>query len=408
MKRIVGVVALVGLSLGLAACATSNNDYASKTESYDTNRKVAQQATIEYTTDRRNFEPVCGQAPNTAVVFGGTQQVLTSRQEAVTRYSVSTPVYSCESNDGNGSGGDWGGFYDRPGDKAQQLNNAIKGVGKAVAPHLVPYFQQGKPRSWSSFSNVITNAAREIQAKTGINASWANGVLYQYKADNIRNLGYLGGTNCTIVRYDTQTYEDRQFIQDLSVVVEIRGSGAKLLPGECDKYSVSWNGREVSGGVTSDYNRYNVAVNYDALTASYSQGRKAVVTFTGQRAVVNPGYLIEIQGSTAVATGGGVQINVRNSALNQMMAVPEFANACKLHANVSISGRTGSAWSGKKTAVLKTASFPLDGTQGMTSYTASGVTMQDKQHPVVKISTAFASGCPFYNTSVVDNGTIEE
>ena len=39
---------------------------------------------------------------------------------------------------------------------------------------------------------------------------------------------------------------------------------------------------------------------------------------------------------------------------------------------------------------------------------ASGVTMQDKQHPVVKISTAFAPGCPFYNTSVVDNGTIEE
>ncbi len=409
MKKSLSVVSIIGLGFGLVACATSeNHPIANQTTDFTANRRVAQDATVEYTTDTRDLEKVCGHAPEAKVGVPPNQIRLTSRQEAVTRFTVSTPVYDCETTEGNGKGGDWHGFYDTPGDKADMLHKSIKGVGEVTGPLLVPYFQAGKPRSWTAFSDLITSAAKELQTKNGLNPAWTNGVLYRYKEVNMKNLGYMGSTGCTVVRTEDKTYEERAFIADLVVTVETRIRGSKLLPGECDSYTVSWNGREVTGTATSDFNHYAVTTNYDALTADLSDGRKAIVTYKGDRVAVNPGYLMEIPGSTAVGNGNSVQITVRNSGLNAMMGVPEFANSCKLSASVVISGRSGSAWSGKKTKALKSATFPLDGTSGSTNYTAAGVALDAKQHPVVRISTSFAPGCPFYNTATIDNGTIEE
>jgi len=400
----------VALSVSMVGCSTYGMKSDSKTASTsETNRKVASAAGIEYTTDTRELPKVCGRAPNADVSVDKNQYVLTSRKESVTNYIVKTPVYDCESTSGDGKSGDWKGFYDRSGDKARMLASAIKGVGERTAPYLVPAFQAGKPRSWYEFADLIRSSAAQMERQHGINASWANNVLKQYKAENIRNLGYLAVAACNIVSWNEERYEEREYLGDYSVVVEARIRGGKLLPNECEGYSISWNGREVTGAASSDSNAYSITTNYDNLTSdNVNSGRKAIVTFKGQRRAVAPAYFIEIPGSSAIAGGGSVIVTVQNSKLAEAMQVPEFANNCKLSASIVISGRKGSAWGSKKSAPVKSATFALDGTRNSTSYTATGVSLADGQHPVVTIGTSFAAGCPFYNTSRIDNGTIEE
>jgi hypothetical protein len=406
MKTRIVLFTGIAASLGLVACA--NQQIAGNESKAD--RRVAQQSTIETVPGVLNLEKVCGHAPDSTVnaTYGIT--ALTADQYAVTRYTIRTPIYSCESNEGDGKGGDWGGFYDRSGDKASQLASAIKGVGKKTAPYLVPYFQRGKPRSWRAFSDLITSSAREIQDREGVNPSWAGNVLKQYKQDNMKSLGYLSSSDCSITGYNEETYEDRDFIRSLTALIDAKVGGGKLLPGECDGYRITWDGRSIVGTASSDTNRYDASVTYG--NSNGANQVRASVSFSGVRKVVAPSRLVETQGSTAVVNNGGVQLTIQNAALYDMSQVPEFKKACKLSATVKISARKttklGSIWPSKKSAVLKTATFPLDGNSGSTSYFASGVAIEEKQHPVVEISTAFAAGCPFFNTVSVKNGTIEE
>ncbi|MBC7387534.1 MAG: hypothetical protein H7301_15390 [Cryobacterium sp.] len=368
----------------------------------------AQSSNIEYSTDTRSLAKVCGHAPEATIDVPSSQVALNSRKELVTSYVIRTPIYSCENTQGDGKGGNWHGFYDQAGDKSAMLAAAIKGVGAKTAPYLVPAFQARKPRSWREFSDVITSSAGEMERKYQINPSWANNVLKQYKADNMRDLGYIGAADCRITGYNEERYEDRQFLEDSTVIVETQISGGKLLPGECEEYSVSWNGREVTGHSSSDENSYLIRTNYDALTADrVLNGRKAIVTFVGTRRAINPDYYIKPASSTAVASNGSVTVTLEHSMLQAAMQVPEFANACRLSATLVISGRKGSAWSSKKSAPLKAVSFPVDRLNATTTYIAEGVILPEGQHPVVAVSSGFAEGCPFYNTSTLKNGTIE-
>ncbi len=391
------------LALALTGCATGTS-VAKKNEP---NRGIAQDTRIEYTTDTRQFNPVCGVAPNTTVDTEGGELALNSRMERVTTYVIRTPIYDCEETQGDGRGGDWKGFYDQAGNKANQLAAAIKGVGAGTAPHLVAYFQRGKPRSWRQFSDLINTAAAEMERTTGINRGWTNNVLKQYKADNIVNLGYASSASCRITGYIDERYEEREFLRDQTVIVATTMTGGKLLPRECDKFYVSYDGREVTGRADSDVNAYSVTTQYNTLSNSTSQ-LKAHVTYRGSRKIVAPGYFIEIPGSTAVGTGNTVQITVQNARLNELQQVPEFANACKLSASVTIYGRKGSAWGSKKSAPLKSDKFALDANKTSTSRVVEGVALAEGQHPVVDISTGFAAGCPFYNTTLISNGRIEE
>lgn len=403
MKKSIPVLSVVGLAAAFTACATSQNSNLAASGG-GADRRIAQQVTTEFSVDKQNFNPVCGRAPDANVSTMPTQIAMISHEELVARFTTRTPVYSCEDTPGDGKGGDWKGFYDRAGDKAQMLNDAILGVGKNTAPYLVAPFQAGKPRSWRQFSDLITNSANEMQKKYGINPSWTNEVLYKYKMENMQNLGYISGSTCTIDHYEEKTYEVRTPVRDHRVVVEFSSAGGKLLPKECETYGVTWNGTQVGATVDSDYNDYAVSVNYEATPSGGS--RKAGVLLRGRRKPVTPGGLIEIQGSTAVVEGGNVKMVVANAGLNELQAVPEFANACKLSASVVISGRVGSAWGSKKSKPVANATFALDGNAGSTTH-STPATLKEKEHPVVAISTSFASGCPFFNTSTYKNGTIE-
>lgn len=402
---------MIGLSIGLVACSTMGNKQEAMTAKSDANRKIAQaEATIEYTTDKRNFEPLCGRAPDANVGFESAQVALTSRKDSVLRYSVNTPVYACEETQGDGSGGNWHGFYDRSGDKAQMLNDAIMGVGKGTAKYLVAPFQQGKPRSWRQFADLITSAAQQMKSQYGIDPAWTNEVLYRYKQENMVNLGYAGSTDCGIVRYEIRTYEVRAHIEDITMIVETNVRGGKLLPNECETFSISWNGREVSAGVstpnnsnTSDYNKYAMQLNYD----EHSRRNKVTVTLTGKRIQANPPYLVEHNGSTISSSGGTAQLTLRNAGYRQAMQVPEFANACKLSATAVFFGKKGSFWSAKSGAALKTKTVALDGNSDSTTIVADGITLKEKERAAAKVTTAFASGCPFYNTSVKEIGSFD-
>ena len=145
------LVSALGLSLSLWACATPAEKAVVAKEvpaPIDTNRTLAGQASIEYSVDTRELPKVCGHPPSSRVNTQPHQVILTSREESVSRYIIRTPTYDCETTLGDGSGGNWGGFYDRSGDKGDMLAGAIKGVGKTTGSLLVSYFERGKPRSW--------------------------------------------------------------------------------------------------------------------------------------------------------------------------------------------------------------------------------------------------------------------
>lgn len=407
MKSSLVLISAVGLSLGMVACATSeNHSFTDQTSNAD--RRIAQDSTIEYTTDKKDVNHVCGHAPDANVTLPADQLVLTSRMESVVRYTVHTPVYDCETTQGDGKSGDWAGFYDRAGDKAEMLAKAIKGVGKKTSPYLVPYFQKGKPRSWREFSDLITSAANDMKASAGMNPGWTNGVLYQYKMDNMQHLGYLGSTGCTITSYNDNTYEERTFIRDLSIVVESSVSGGKLLPGECETYSVSYDGRQVAGDVAGDFNQYTAVIDYDDATSDYNtHGRKVRVSFRGKRQQTTVGFLAEYNGSTVSGSGSSAQLLLRNATLHAMNQIPEFANACKVSATTLFYGKKGNGWFTKKSKSSKTVVTALNANADSTTITVDGLQLQPKEHAAAAVNIAVSAGCPFYNTESLEIGKFD-
>ena len=170
------------------------------------------------------------------------------------RKSVAVTDLVCREEGGNGKG-NWYGFFNVPkSEKANSLAKAIKGVGQATAPQLVPYFNS-KPRSWGQFKSVISNADRSI----------GNGLYYrvvvQYGQDNMRNLGYYSETNChyethyeTIIVPEEVKTPFRQSRRSYSISIQ----DGDLLSTEKERFDVQFDGFDAQLVINSQYNRYSI------------------------------------------------------------------------------------------------------------------------------------------------------
>jgi len=410
MKRRVAVGSIVGV-LGLVACATPNSNPTASNEA-SANRKIAQAGVIQYTTDSKDIAKVCGHAPDTHVSVGSNQYVLTSQKDRVSTVTVIYPDYGeCEATESDGRTGDWKGYYNAPADeRATRLAAAVKGVGKNTAPYLVPYFNQGKPRSWRQFSDLITTAANEMEAKYSIDKGWTKNVLVEFKADNIVNLGYVVGS-CQPTTHQ-ETYEVREHLGTVSAIVEasVESGAAKLLPGECESFGITFNGTEVAAKVDSAYNTYGYNVNYDAMTADYSQGRKITLKIVGkQRLQPEAPYFIvgPAKGSPITQNGSSATIALSHPDLHALAGVPEFASACKVSASGAFYAQKGNAANGKKDkASTKVVSVALDMNSDATNLSVDGIQIKDpkKQHIGATVSQVMGSGCPFYSAGTKEVG----
>lgn len=343
---------------------------------------------IEYGTDVHELK-FCG--PITAAQTAVDETfAMTVPKVLVTQRVVRTPIYTCESSEGNGKG-DWRGFYDQAGDKANQLNDAILGVGKAVAPHLVPYFQRNKPRSWSEFSARIEEGASAIERSAGIpRSAWAPLVLFRYKQENMENLGYYSQTNCRITGYREEVITERTEIGSVSSVVHASVAGSMLLPHECETLSVVFRGTAFETRASEPTNTYRVGI-------VYSNVSRADVTFTGTRNAIAAANLVDGKRSTAKLAGNVVQATLLHPDTLVNAGHPAYS-ACRAEVTVEIQGKKKGIW-GPKPVTLATQKFPLEMGLDQTSVSVSGVQLDPKQKLVVKVSTSYLPGCPFFSTA---------
>ena len=314
-----------------------------------------------------------GNASNTARSINiSDDMILTATENLVTNEQITSVVYSCEDTEANGSKGDWNDFYNvSPSQKADRLAQSIKGVGEKTAPYLVPYFSAGKPHSWSAFSSLILKASREME-KEGINAGWASQVLYRYKQENIKNLGYLAA-NCdaTVKVY---TYSNREKIRDLTALVKVKVQNLSLLPGETEKMSVSYDGKRVTASARSTYNEISSKVSYSDYGNRYDTSA-TVMLIGNSRRQVTPENLIDSSRSNISNDG---TLTLAHPAYLELMRNPTFAENCKVIASASVVATTGSFWNSKERATSAAKNITLDLQSTQTTASLGNLGLKDK------------------------------
>jgi hypothetical protein len=306
----------------------------------------------------------------------------------VTVTTVRTPVYTCESTGGDGKG-DWKGFYDRSGNKADQLDAAIKGVGPRIAPYLVEIFMRDKPRSWQAFVERIEEGAEIAAREGGISKdSWVPHVLYRYKQENMESLGYFDRSECRVTGYDERTYTDREQIEVVSTLVEAYVAGGMLLPNECESLSVVFKGDRVETRTDSSLNKYRSRVDHRASRVN--------VRFEGTRNAVRALQLVDGKLSLVKLSGNVVNATIAHPAVLLNASHPAYAT-CKAEVAVEIQGKKRGVW-GSKRVTVASRKFPLEMNADATDISVTGVQLEPKMDLAVQVTTSYLPGCPFFST----------
>jgi hypothetical protein len=306
----------------------------------------------------------------------------------VTVTTVRTPVYTCESTGGDGKG-DWKGFYDRSGNKADQLDAAIKGVGPRVAPHLVSIFMRDKPRSWQAFSERVLEGSKIAESEGGIDAdSWVPHVLYRYKQENMESLGYFDRSECRVTSYEERTYTDRELIETVSTLVNARVQGGLLLPKECESLQVIYKGNSIETSTGASANAYRSSIDQG--------GSRARVLFIGTRKAIRATQAVDGKSSLAKISGNVVNVTLAHPTILVNTAHPEYAK-CKAEATIEVQGKKPGIW-GSKRVVLATQKVALTMNADSTDLAVSGIQLEPKMKLAVQVRTSYLPGCPFFST----------
>jgi len=197
---------------------------------------------------------------------------------------VSTPILNCTTEGGDGSNGQWyGSFYGSKAERAEGLAQAIKGVGEATAPLLVP-FLKSRPRSWAEFSEAI-KLADEVHKK-GI----AYRVLTQYGRENMQNLGYLDAeTDCEVIlvqELQLVEVEKQRLVKYVQKSFNLLIQNAPLLKGESESFKVTFDGLETKVFTYSNYNNYEVFMDEGS--------RETDIVLEGERRIVRPNNTLDV------------------------------------------------------------------------------------------------------------------
>jgi hypothetical protein len=194
-------------------------------------------------------------------------------------------VWECDDEtSGDGSQGDWKGFFNVPkNQKAQALASAIKGVGLSTAQKLVDDNSfSSKPRSWSAFARVINDA--DDRYKTGFSYD----VVVKYKKENMTDLGYIVEGKCDYVTKRVfRRVPVRKFHHTEEKDFLVTVSNAPLLSGEEESFTVVFDGFDSRVAISSRYNNYEVT--------RHEEGTRTVFELIGERQKVSPPNGLSIQ-----------------------------------------------------------------------------------------------------------------
>lgn len=125
--------------------------------------------------------------------------------------TVACRVPQCQTEVGDGSEGNWQGFFNVPqAQKPAALAAAIKGIGVSTAEKIVNNnLLMSKPNSWSDFNRVIRRIEKQLEAR-GFQNKFATQVLEVYGYENMINLGYGSDKTCRYV----DTYCDQVSLKE--------------------------------------------------------------------------------------------------------------------------------------------------------------------------------------------------
>lgn len=321
--------------------------------------------------------------------------ILSAQRNLVTSEIITSVEYSCEDTDTNADGrqGNWNGFYEAPqSQKAAALAKSIQGVGDRTAPYLVAYFMKGKPRSWSAFAKLIKAAAKDMTAK-GISSGWASQVIYTYKEENMRNLGYLSSSvDCNAV-VKTYKIESSEKLGDVNALVKVKARNISLLPGEAESFELQYDGKRVTVTASEGYNQVASRVAYSDYGNRYDTSASVELIGMARKAVTPPN-LIESNRSRIGADG---TLMISHQALSALAVNQEFAAKCKAIVNASVIGTEGSFWNAKD-RTLMTRDIQLEIASGQTVAAFGNTGKSAKEDLSVSYDLRFAPGCPFYNS----------
>ena len=292
-------------------------------------------------------------------------------------------------------------------DRIRLLRNAIKGIGDGTASLVFPYFYGTgikKARTWREFSERIKRAGQDIEYRTCethelgdhcIRAnSWTNQVLNTYANENRINLGYTK-EQITGVSIVTRTERGSRPIpeKNKSLRYVIQFTGFKLLPGECESVSVSYNGRGISEKMNTGYNIAQASHQSEKL----AEGRDAVILVSAQgrsQIGATPGLVrVSLNGTTASLS--------KSEAFSLMTANQEFNTRCRLLATLSLNAKEKRAWYdwGGKTRSIGTKTIAVTNNTASQQETVSEATIDTtKEELEYYTSLSFAQGCPFFNS----------
>ena len=357
------------------------------------NARAEQHIEIEGASQAINVE---GTAANTSAgISGSNEYVLTAKQIMVRNETIETVSTVCDNVEGNGKEGNWNGFYTvSASEKAAALRASIKGVGAKISPLLVPYFEAGKPHSWSEFSSLIQRAESELSSQGKLNAGWSNQVLNTFASENMSNLGYGSSQNCRKVVTETPN-NSRTQVGELTALVKVKISNISLLPGESESMTIAYDGKAVSVSASSSFNQISARVNYNEYANHYDTTATASIAGTA-RLQVTPANLVD-NSRSSISNNGDLILS--HSGYSILMSNSEFASKCKAIASSSVTATAGSFWNSKDRATAAGKDIELNLAAGQTSASLGNLGLSEKEKASVNYTVRFAPGCPFFNTA---------
>jgi ribosomal protein S13 len=168
----------------------------------------------------------------------------------VYRYDYRTQVVpstcyrtECDSSPGNGSQGDWKGFFNVPKEqKASALASAIKGIGKSTAEKIVNNnLLTHKPDNWNLFVSEMNKIEKRLNG-LGYQSTFAREVVEVYGYENRINLGYGSAESCRkepYTCYITQTVEVQTRLTDISRQLRVSINNQVLQSFEQDDVTIT-------------------------------------------------------------------------------------------------------------------------------------------------------------------------
>ena len=227
------------------------------------------------------------------------------RYDYVRRTVLSTCYRTeCSTQSGNGSQGDWKGFYNVPREqKASALAAAVKGIGRSTAEKIVDNnLLTHKPDSWNLFVAEIRKIERQLQ-RLGYQATFANEVIEVYGYENRINLGYASAESCSKVPYSCyieQVVEVKTRLSDVYRSLQVVVKDQTLQSFERDTVTVTVG--EANNDVYVSANGYN---NYSSVLLN----RGGTVDLTGSR-IKRAFPVDEVRAYSAKVNASQLEVNV--------------------------------------------------------------------------------------------------